>query len=304
VKDLALSSITSETGMIEQSTRNQNPDGTPSWIIAVFTLIGMAGIGLIFVLPGGGFMPLATAGRSIFPVALFIIAITFIVVGFISTGKKLLRLSKEIPARLELLGVQFGARVSGAIAAKIGTYKDLKLEFALRLAQKGSPDCFILTIFHPKRLNLGLLCTNVGQFRFGKQVPLPFYKAIGARALELPGYTQKTIKCWAADLANSKNIFYDDHLKTALVSLDEILERYEARFVLDDNALKMAIGTDKVIDGTVLEAARTLITEFAQSGKLPQNPPPVASVEKYFQFVVMGIMAIFIGLVVFIIING
>jgi hypothetical protein len=293
-----------EAGMFEQTPSSKNLNGVPSWVMFVFAAIGISAIGLIFILPKHGFMPLAITSSSLFPVILFMAAIILLATGIISTGRKLMKLSKEIPTRLEALGVQFKEKMSGAIAAKMGTYKDLKLEFTLRLAQKGSPDCFVLTLFHPKKLNLGLLCTNIGKSRFGRHVTLPFYKYFGAKTIDIPGYHEQPVVCWAADLTISKNLFYDDHLKTALISLNEILDRYDARFVLDDNSLKMAFAADKTIDGPVLEAARVLIAEFAQSGKIPLNPPSRPAMERVIPFAVFGVLAIFIAIAAFILINS
>jgi hypothetical protein len=289
--------------MLEQTANKSRTKSIPAWAIALL-IFGEILIVLLFVVFRKGItLPIITLDDSTIPAVFAGLVAILAAVGLMATAKKRERLYRDIPARLEAIGLAFTTKKLGLVPRFEGIYHGLKFNLAFNLGSKESPDGYTVAFHHEKPLNLRLICTNGGMFAFGRHVNIPFYRPIGAKKIEISDGGKK-IKCWVGDQVLGSRLFGDNNIRRMLMAWDEAINRLQGRYMIDDSGLKMALPVDANIDSLTLEMAYDLALGLGRFGQIPAKPPALPKLEKVFRAAIFITVLIFMAAIALTIIHG
>ena len=293
-----------EAMMLDQMANGQKARQVPGWAVALFIAGELAIIVIAVAVFHGGYTPLANMNQELIPWIFPLLILGLIILGIYLTYKKRSRLFREIPARLETLGVNFSSKKAGLIPKFEGTYNDQKIAVSLNIGRSDVPESYVITLFHRRLLNVGLLCTNTRRFIGSRQVNLPYFKPLGSSRINIGGNPKNLIHSWAKDSQSAVRILAEAATNASLEKLAAKIQSCRGSFVINDRFVRIALPVSCEIDSELLMAAYSTSNEFAGSSFVPQVAPGKSPAEVLIKGLAMALVMAFMIVIILTILNG
>lgn len=150
-----------------------------------------------------------------------------------------------------------------------GIYLGQRIKFVQRDPEE-SPYEYQLTLYHPRALNLGLLC--VRRVSFGRRfLSPPVRKSLLARRIRLE--EESGVDCWAYDREHTEDLFREKEVREAMRYVLGVLERHgEVAFRFDDEKMVLEL-REGLPDAQTLSAMAGLSSTLANARSIPTELP-------------------------------
>jgi hypothetical protein len=286
------------TGTVE----NNQVKIASSWVIILLIFGELSIIAFFALVYGGKTSPLIRFDENAIPSLAAILVAVLILIGLYLYSRKAKRISDKIIAGLKTQGFSILANRSSMFSKIEGNYRGLKCRLSFGTGNDDTPDYYVLSLFHEKRLNLRLVCTNILPDQTGRQLKLPLYKPFGAPQINLPNIAG--VRCWAADRALGERFLDDGELRDRLKPFVEAIAKLSGRFVIDDDCIKLAFAADVPPEPPMLESAYNLCLGLGRSSLIPSRPLSLALKEKAIKALILAAVFIFMVMFVLTIFHG